>query len=237
MLYEVITVLERVLYNGVISGVSLSGDKFFYDNPLESVHNHDRAPWFGCACCPGNITRFMASIPGYMYATDSHAVYVNLFAESNATIPFAADSVEISQTTKYPWSGEVAIKIDQPSASKMTLKIRVPGWAQNQPVPSDLYHFESQSAETFKLQLNGEGTDAKIENGYICISEKWKTGDVVTLDFPMPVRKVVANENVPNDQGKLAYQRGPVVYCFEDKDNNDGFLFDCFAKAGEKVVV
>lgn len=228
-------VLERVLYNGVISGVSLSGDKFFYDNPLESVHNHDRAPWFGCACCPGNITRFMASIPGYMYTTDSHSVYVNLFAESNAKIPFGNDTVAISQTTKYPWNGDIVIKIDQPSAGKMNLKIRIPGWAQNQPVPSDLYHFASQLGESFTLKINGENEDAKVENGYINLDENWKSGDEITVSFPMPVRKIVANENVPNDKGKLAYQRGPVVYCFEDKDNDNGFMFDCFAKSDEKV--
>ncbi|WP_320168077.1 beta-L-arabinofuranosidase domain-containing protein [Mangrovibacterium marinum] len=228
-------VLERVLYNGVISGVSLSGDKFFYDNPLESLHNHDRAPWFGCACCPSNITRFMASIPGYMYATDSQAVYVNLFAESNAKVPFGRDTVAISQTTKYPWNGDVVIKIDQAASEKMKLKIRIPGWAQNQPVPSDLYHFANQLADSFTLEINGEKENATVENGYVSLAKKWKSGDEITLNFPMPVRKIVANENVPNDKGKLAYQRGPVVYCFEDKDNGNGFLFDCFAKTDEAV--
>jgi hypothetical protein len=228
-------VLERVLYNGVISGVSLSGDKFFYDNPLESEHNHHRAPWFGCACCPGNITRFMASVPGYMYATDRHSVYVNLFAESNAKIPFGNDTVAISQTTKYPWNGDVVIKIDRPATEKMNLKIRIPGWAQNQPVPSDLYHFRDQLADSFTLKINGEAESAEIENGYINLHNNWKSGDEIVVSFPMPVRKIVANENVPNDKGKLAYQRGPVVYCFEDKDNNNSFLFDCFANPDEEV--
>lgn len=228
-------VLERSLYNGVISGVSLSGDKFFYDNPLESVHNHDRAPWFGCACCPGNITRFMASIPGYMYATDSHSLYVNLFAESDASIPFASDSVSISQKTQYPWDGQVTLTIDQPSTSKMKLKIRIPGWAHNQPVPSDLYHFAADLQDSYTVEVNGKKADAEQSNGYITLAENWKAGDQISINFPMPVRKVIANEKVEYDQGKIAYQRGPVVYCFEDKDNDDAFLFDHFAGADEAV--
>ncbi|WP_163713711.1 glycoside hydrolase family 127 protein [Mangrovibacterium lignilyticum] len=228
-------VLERSLYNGVISGVSLSGNKFFYDNPLESAHNHDRAPWFGCACCPGNITRFMASVPGYIYTTDSHSLYVNLFAEGNANVPLGADTVAISQQTKYPWDGKVEVKINNAPSGKFKLKIRIPGWAQNTPVPSDLYQFATTNNEIFTLTVNGEEESADVEKGYISLSRSWKAGDVVTLDFPMPVRKVLANENVKNDQGKLAYQRGPIVFCFEDKDNNDGFMFDNFATSEEKV--
>ena len=228
-------VLEQSLYNGVIAGVSLSGDQFFYDNPLESVHNHDRAPWFGCACCPGNITRFMASVPGYLYTTDSRSVYVNLFAEGNAHIPFGEDTIFISQQTRYPWDGTVTIKIDKAPSSRFTLKIRIPGWAQNQPVPSDLYSFADQTQETFAVQLNDEDKSTTIEKGYISLSKKWKAGDKITMNLPMPVRKVAANEQVANDRGKLAYQRGPIVYCFEDKDNNDGFLFDHFAAPDEQV--
>ncbi|WP_339735049.1 glycoside hydrolase family 127 protein [uncultured Sunxiuqinia sp.] len=228
-------VLEQSLYNGVIAGVSLSGDKFFYDNPLESVNNHDRAPWFGCACCPGNITRFMASVPGYLYTTDSHSVYVNLFAEGNAKIPFGQDTISISQQTRYPWDGKVTIRIDKAPSSRFTLKIRIPGWAQNQPVPSDLYHFAEDKSETFSLQQNGEEESTTVERGYISISKEWQAGDKLTLNLPMPVRRVVANEQVTNNRGKLAYQRGPLVYCFEDKDNNDSFLFDNFATPDEKV--
>jgi hypothetical protein len=228
-------VLEQSLYNGVIAGVSLSGDQFFYDNPLESVHNHDRAPWFGCACCPGNVTRFMASVPGYLYTTDSRSVYVNLFAEGNAQIPFGQDTISISQQTRYPWDGKVTIRIDKAPSSRFTLKIRIPGWAQNRPVPSDLYSFADQNQETFAVQLNGEDESVKLENGYVSLSKDWKAGDEITLTLPMPVRKVVAHEQVANNRGKLAYQRGPIVYCFEDKDNNNGFLFDHFTAPDEKV--
>lgn len=228
-------VLERALYNGVISGVSLSGDKFFYDNPLESVHNHDRAPWFGCACCPGNITRFMASIPGYVYATSAHTVYINLYTAGNADIALDGDTLALSQQTRYPWDGQVELKIDKGIDSKFALKLRVPGWAQNKPVPSDLYRFATQNDEAVSLKVNGEDEDFKLENGYISLTKKWKEGDVISLNLPMPVRKVVANDSVVNDRGKLAYQRGPVVFCFEDKDNNGGFLFDNFAVPEETV--
>ena len=229
-------VLERTLYNGVISGVSLSGDKFFYDNPMESVHNHDRAPWFGCACCPGNITRFMASVPGYMYATDEHTIYVNLFAQSTAKIPFGEETVAISQETKYPWEGKVNITIEEPSSSKMKLKIRIPGWAHNQPVPSDLYHFANEIKDAYTVSVNGKMQSVKTVEGYVVLDTKWKAGDQITIDFPMPVRKVIANDKATYDQGKIAYQRGPVVYCFEDKDNNDGFMFDNYASSNAEVT-
>jgi hypothetical protein len=229
-------VLERALYNGVISGVSLSGDKFFYDNPLESVHNHDRAPWFGCACCPGNITRFMASVPGYVYTTGANSLYVNLFAAGDAKIQLGTDTIAVSQQTRYPWDGQVDIKIEKSKSTKFNLKVRVPGWAQNQPVPSDLYHFTDNNSETIDLKINGKTEKISIEKGYIALNRKWKEGDVISLNLPMPVRKVAAAEAVTNDSGKLAYQRGPLVYCFEDKDNNEGFMFDHFAATGEEVT-
>lgn len=228
-------VLERALYNGVISGVSLSGDKFFYDNPLESVHNHDRAPWFGCACCPGNITRFMASVPGYQYTTGTNSVYVNLYAAGEANIALGNDTIALSQQTRYPWKGQIDLKIEKGTGSRFALKLRVPGWAQNQPVPSDLYRYASQNGEAVRLQVNGKDEDFKLENGYLTLTKKWKEGDVISLNLPMPVRKVMANDSVVNNRGKLAYQRGPVVYCFEDKDNNEGFLFDNFAVLEENV--
>lgn len=228
-------VLERALYNGVISGVSLSGDKFFYDNPLESVGNHDRAPWFGCACCPGNITRFMASIPGYVYTTAQKTIWVNLYAAGTANIALGTDTIGLSQQTRYPWDGQVDLKIEKGTGSKFALKLRVPGWAQNKPVPSDLYHFANADSEPVSLKINGDDQDFKLENGYISLYKNWKEGDVISLNFPMPVRKVAAAEAVTNDRGKLAYQRGPVVYCFEDKDNSNGFMFDHFAVPEEKV--
>ena len=228
-------VLERSLYNNVISGVSLSGDKFFYDNPLESAHNHDRAPWFDCACCPGNITRFMASVPGYVYATDEHNIYVNLFATGKASITLGHDTIGISQQTRYPWDGKVLIVIDNTSINKFGLKIRIPGWSQNQAIPSDLYQFTNQSIEKYTLRINGKEKTPEVVNGYAMLENKWKKGDQIEIDFPMPVRKIVANQKVTNDIGKLAYQRGPIVYCFEDKDNEDGWMFDEFVSSDEPV--
>lgn len=220
-------VLERTLYNGLISGVSLSGDRFFYDNPLESVHNHDREPWFGCACCPGNVTRFMASVPGYVYTSGEHSVYVNLFAEGNGVIPIGTDTVKLRQTTRYPWEGTVKITVKQPISGKFAVNLRIPGWAGNEAVPSDLYHFVDDTSEKYSLKINGKKTNAVEVKGYAVLYRNWKAGDEIELEFPMPVRKIMANEKVTNDTGKMAFQRGPVVYCFEDKDNNEGWMFDC----------
>lgn len=230
-----IDVLERALYNGVISGVSLSGDKFFYDNPLESVHNHDRAPWFGCACCPGNITRFMASVPGYVYTTDEHTIYVNLFVAGKASISLGNDTIEISQQTRYPWEGKVVFEVNKARKDRFGLEIRIPGWAQNQAVPSDLYQFAVQNAEKYSIRINGKEESPEVINGYALLNRHWEKGDRVEVDFPMPVRKITVHPNVENDRGKLAYQRGPLVYCFEDKDNGKDWMFDHFISSDASV--
>ncbi len=229
-------VLERTLYNGLISGVSLSGDRFFYDNPLESVHNHDRAPWFGCACCPGNVTRFMASVPGYAYSVSNKYIYVNLFAQGIAEIPFKNDTIEISQQTRYPWDGNIKLTFKTVKLSEVPgLKIRIPGWVRNQAVPSDLYHFVDDYSSAYSFSFNGESIDVEIDKGYAVVEREWKPGDVLEVKFPMPVKKIATNSKVANNQNKLAYQRGPVVYCFEDKDNNDAWLFDHFVSANTGI--
>jgi len=221
-------VLERTLYNGVISGVSLSGDKFFYDNPLESDHTHERAPWFGCACCPGNVTRFMASVPGYVYTTAENTILVNLFVGNDAKIALGKDTVSLSQKTNYPWDGKVAITINDPSQQKFNLRVRVPGWASNKVVPSDLYAFAEKSVKPVEFKINGKKVTPQIVSGYACFSKKWKKGDMIEVTLPMDIQKVIANDKVDADKGKIAYQRGPLVYCFEDKDNNDSWLFDTY---------
>jgi hypothetical protein len=228
-------VLERVLYNGLISGVSLSGDRFFYDNPIESNHTHERAPWFGCACCPGNVTRFMASIPGYVYSDADGAVYVNLFVGNTAEIPMGRDTVRLSETTNYPWDGNVTISIEKPAERRFDLMVRIPGWAVNQVVPSDLYHFADSTRGTLAFRLNGEATKPRIESGYAHFQRRWKAGDRVEIAIPMPVRRVTASDSVESDRGKIAYQRGPLVYCFEDKDNGNGWMFDLFVPKSEEV--
>jgi DUF1680 family protein len=221
-------VLERVLYNALISGVSLSGDRFFYDNVLESNKTHERAPWFGCACCPGNVTRFMASVPGYVYTVAPGAIMVNLFVGNSAEIPMGTDTVGLSQATDYPWDGDVKIVVDGPAARRFDLMVRVPGWARGEVVPSDLYHVADSTSERVVFHLNGKEIEPGITNGYARVRRRWKKGDELAIHIPMPVRKVTANPQVESDRGKIAYQRGPLVYCFEDKDNGDGWMFDLF---------
>lgn len=221
-------VVERTLYNGLISGVSLSGDKFFYDNPLESDHTHERAPWFGCACCPGNVTRFMASLPGYVYTTGGNSIMVNLFIGSTARIPVKHDTVSLTQKTDYPWNGNVTIGINNDVKSVVDLMVRIPGWVGREVVPSDLYHFTDSVEQQVAWKLNGKTVKPVIKNGYAVFSRRWKQGDTIAFGFPMVVRKIKANGKVHADRGRIALQRGPLVYCLEDKDNNDGWLFDTF---------
>lgn len=227
-------VLERALYNGVISGVSLGGDRFFYDNPLESNGTHKRAPWFGCACCPGNVTRFMASIPGYVYTTADDAIMVNLFVGNKAEIPMGDDTVKLSQTTDYPWDGAVTIRIDEPGKRRFDLMVRTPGWARNNVVPSDLYRFVDSTSQPIVFRLNGKKVEPKTVAGYAHFRKRWKKGDAVEISIPMPVKRVAANGRVESDRGKIAYQRGPLVYCFEDKDNSNDWMFDLFVPENEE---
>lgn len=219
-------VYERALYNGVISGVSLSGDKFFYDNPLESMGQHERQRWFGCACCPGNVTRFMASIPNYMYAVQADDVLVNLYIQSDADIKTENNEVKISQTTEYPWNGNVKMTVSPANEAEFALRLRIPGWATDAPVPSDLYSFVDGAKSDYVVKVNGKKVSPLSGDGYATISRVWKPGDEVELELPMEVRRIRANENVVDDRGKLAIQRGPVVYCLESHDQADGSVFD-----------
>lgn len=223
-----IDVLERALYNGVISGVSLSGDKFFYDNPLESMGQHERAPWFGCACCPGNVTRFVASVPKYMYATqDSNNLFVNLYAGSNSQIALGKDTIHMEQATGYPWDGSVKLIVSPQKAATFTLSLRIPGWAGNEPVPgSDLYTFTKKPDQLYSVSVNGKQLKAKTNRGYLTINRKWQPGDVVDLYLPMEARQVKANDKVHVDRGLLAIERGPVVYCLEGIDMPDQHVFN-----------
>lgn len=215
-----IDVVERAMYNGVISGVSLSGDKFFYDNPLESMGEHDRQKWFGCACCPGNITRFMPSIPNYVYATQGKDIFVNLYVQSHASVSTSDNVVELSQVTSYPWEGKVELTVNPDTEETFALRLRIPGWAKSSPVPSDLYSFADKVTDT-KLTVNGKSVRLKELDGYATLVRSWKRGDKVTLEFPMAVRRIKANEKVADDKGKFAMQRGPIVYCLEGYDQPD----------------
>jgi len=218
-------VLERTLYNGLLSGVSLEGDRFFYPNPLESVGQHSRSAWFGCACCPSNVCRFIPSIPGYVYAQKDEKLYVNLFMQSESELTIQKNPVHITQKTDYPWNGDVTMEITPKKAKAFTLMIRVPGWAKNQPVPSDLYRYVNPKTEPVKLMINGVETPYAIgADGYIALNRKWKKGDKVSLSFPMSVKRVQAHDMVEDDLGKVSLERGPIVYCLEWPDNDEKVL-------------
>ncbi|NQT79410.1 MAG: glycoside hydrolase family 127 protein, partial [Candidatus Aminicenantes bacterium] len=207
-----IDVLERVLYNGFLSGISLNGDRFFYPNPLESYGQHSRSPWFGCACCPSNITRFIPSIPGYVYAHRGNVLYVNLFFSGSAEVKMGKNIILIKQDTSYPWDGAIKMTVDPEHPTKFAIFIRIPGWAQNQPVPSDLYRYKIKSEEKVSLEVNGDTVKLNMDKGFARIRRKWKKGDVIELSLPMPIRRVMCNEKVEDNRGRVALERGPVVY-------------------------
>ena len=217
-----IDILEKTLYNSMLSGVSLLADRFFYPNPLESNGQHERSAWFGCACCPSNIARFVPAIPGYVYAVADDELYVNLYISNNAGINIGRQKVTVSQKANFPWDGKVEILVDPETSGKFSIKMRIPGWAENEAVPGGLYRFDDQDSETYKIMLNGEPIETETENGYTEIERQWKRGDKIELDFPMPVRTVVADERIKEDVSKVALQRGPVIYCAEWPDNNTG---------------
>ena len=240
-------VLERTLYNGVISGVSLEGNGFFYPNPLESMGQHQRQAWFGCACCPSNICRFIPSLPGDIYAVkaphsapegativspsgdDRGAVYVNLFLSNTTTLQVGGKKVQLSQTTDYPWNGDITLNIDKNAAGQFALKIRIPGWLRNQPVPSDLYQYTDGKRLGYMVSVNNSQLSTLnsqlTEDGYLTIDRKWKKGDKVQIHFDMEPRTVRAHQKVEADRGMIAIERGPLVYCAEHPDNQ----FDLFS--------
>lgn len=213
-----IDVMERSLYNGVISGVSLDGKTFFYPNPLESDGTYARSEWFGCACCPSNITRFLASIPGYVYARRGNEIFVNLYIAGSAKVAMEdGRTMQLMQETIYPWNGTVRIRVD--TAGDCSLRLRIPGWARNQVVPSDLYRYIDSPAGAVQIRLNGQPVTGDVTDGYVTIARSWKAGDIVEATFPMTPRRVVAHENVEADRGRVALERGPIVYCAESPDN------------------
>ena len=218
-------VLERTLYNGLISGISLSGDHFFYPNPLESVGQYSRSKWFGCACCPSNLCRFIPSFPGYVYAQKGNDIYVNLFVTSESTIKINNQSIRLIQQTNYPWEGNISITVEPQRKSVFGIRLRVPGWALNHPVPGDLYAYSRSTTPKVELKLNDKVINYTIGNdGYILLTRKWEKGDQLTMSLPMDVKQVFANENVKDDTGKVSIERGPIIYCLEGPDNNNHVL-------------
>ena len=214
-------VLERSLYNGLISGVSLDGGGFFYPNPLESMGQHQRQPWFGCTCCPSNIARFIPSLPGYVYAVNKRDVYVNLFMSNTSQLSVAGKGITLEQQTQYPWDGDIAIKVAANKAGQWAMKVRIPGWVRNEVVPSNLYEFTDNLRPQYNITVNGNAVNGKLtDDGYFTIDRKWKKGDVVRVHFDMDPRTVRANNNVEADRGFVAIERGPIVYCAEWPDND-----------------
>lgn len=214
-------VVERTLYNGLISGVALDGGAFFYPNPLESMGQHQRQPWFGCACCPSNIARFIPSLPGYVYAVKNDDIYVNLYMANTGTLDVNGRKVVLSQEGNYPWNGDITIKIDRNNAGEFGLKLRIPGWVKNQPVPSDLYYYNDNKRLGYTVKVNGVAANGTLTpDGYYTIDRKWKKGDKVEVHFDMEPRTVVANNKVEADRGRIAVERGPIVYCAEFPDND-----------------
>ncbi|MBK5720116.1 glycoside hydrolase family 127 protein [Dysgonomonas sp. Marseille-P4677] len=230
-----VDVLERALYNGLIAGVSLSGDRFFYGNPMASDGGFERAPWFGCACCPGNVTRFMASVPGYVYAVNKKDIYVNLFVEGNSKIKLDNSEIELAQKTKYPWEGDVEIEVNPSVKDKFTILLRIPGWAKNKPVPSDLYHYVDGANPDVKISVNGQDAKKAIRGGYAVIEREWKSGDKIAIHMDMPIRRVQAHKEVKYDEGLLSIERGPIVYALESIDQKNNYLFDIVIPRDSKI--
>ncbi|MGH9383167.1 MAG: glycoside hydrolase family 127 protein [Vicinamibacterales bacterium] len=240
-----IDVMERTLYNGLVSGVALDGKTFFYPNPLESNGQHARQEWFGVACCPGNITRFMPSVPGYLYATRGDSLYVNLFAAGTADVQLPGGDVRVRQDTRYPWDGAVKLTVTPAAARAFAIRVRIPGWARNEPVPSDLYRFLTvsdtvpESAYRGEIRagsanlgtvsdavptiaVNGQSVAMTLDSGYLVINRRWSPGDTIDLNLPMPVRRIVSHDNVLADRDRVAIQRGPIVFAAEWPDNPNG---------------
>ena len=216
-----VDVMERTIYNGFLSGISLGGDEFFYPNPLASAGSYKRSKWFGCSCCPVNIVRFIPQIAQFAYAKRGDAAYVNFFVASDAKLPLAGGDVRLSQETEYPWSGAVRITVDpEADGAKFALNVRVPGWCTGRPVPSDLYvQTEPGTLADFSVKVNGKAFPFAPEKGYCSISRSWKKGDVVEVSMNMPVRRIKAHDAVKQDRGRLAVERGPILYCAEGVDN------------------
>lgn len=223
-----IDVLERSLYNGVISGYSLDGTTFFYPNPLMAdgktpfnMGSCTRQEWFGCSCCPSNLARFIPSVPGYIYATKADTVFVNLFIGSKATFSLGKTTFGIEQSTRYPWNGQVTIILHPKVVTHAVLAVRIPEWATGRPLPGGLYGYIGQTDAKPEVMINGKPIGMNTVKGYVVLSGGWKDGDVVSLSLPMEVKKVVANPMVKADSMKLAVEYGPMVYCAEGADNGN----------------
>ncbi len=223
-----IDVMEKIMYNGLISGVGLDGKSFFYTNAMEiknsTTHKDreaERSGWFECSCCPTNMCRFLPSVPGYMYAQQGSDLYVNLFASSSASLLINKKQVSVEQQNNYPWDGNLKFLINAKSPLNFNLLLRIPGWATGEAIPSDLYSFESRADAKIEIRINGQSVDYIMKNGYAVINRLWKKNDVVELFLPMNIQRVVSSEKLKNNIGLVSLQRGPLTYCAEWADNNN----------------
>ena len=224
-------VFERTVYNGFLAGVSMEGDTFFYPNPLSSdgkfPFNHGalkRSPWFDCSCCPTNVVRFIPSLPGFAYASEGDKVYVNLYMAGEAKIPTPRGAVTVAQQGNYPWDGNITLTVTPEAAGEFELRLRVPGWALAHPVPGDLYYYLNGDCDPVTVAVNGAPEELRLDKGYAVLRRVWNAGDTVSLVLPMPVRRVLCHENVVENRGHAALERGPLVYCAEWLDNGGRVL-------------
>lgn len=212
-------VLERTLYNGLISGISLDGGAFFYPNPLESVGQHLRQPWFGCACCPSNVCRFIPSLPGYIYAVRDNRLYINLYMSNTGQVTVAGRKLTLQQETGYPFDGDITLTLKKGSG-QMAVCLRIPGWARNEVVPGDLYTYADDKCPSYSVSVNGAAVNCVADStGYVVLDRKWKKGDRIQIHLDMEPRVIQANKKVEADRGRIAVGYGPLVYCAEGIDN------------------
>jgi len=218
-------VLERMLYNAVIDGISLKGTEFFYANPLETDGKYKfygnsctRQGWYDCSCCPTNLIRFIPFIPNLIYATQEDSLYVNLFVANKTEINLKHGIANIEQKTDYPWNGKINLSVSTEKPLAFTMKIRIPAWVRNE-IPGGLYHYTNAPGKPYQVKLNGKALKGVLKNGYFEITRKWQTGDQIELQFPLQIRTVEADPQVKDDIGKFAVEYGPLVYCMEEADN------------------
>ena len=211
-------VLEQTLYNGMVDGVSLTGDHFFYPNPLESMGQHSRSEWFGCACCPSNVCRFIPSVPGYIYGQTNDRIFVNLYIQNSVSLEMKGKKVELEQITGYPWNGDVKVKVNSAPGESFEIALRIPSWAENEVLPGNLYAFADGKNPVYSIKINGKYAAFEIEKGYAILAEKWKKGDEIQISLPLETRRVKADSRVKDNIGKVALMRGPMVYCVEWPD-------------------
>lgn len=215
-------VAELVLYNGALSGVSASGDRFFYQNPLASDGKVARRAYFDVACCPANLTRTLARLPGLMYATSASTLYVTLYGSSEAQLAVGGTRVRLTERTNYPWQGDIELRVEPEKTVAFTLALRIPGWTRGQVVASDLYRVHDPNVPAPTAVVNGQAVRMVLDRDFARITRAWRAGDVVHIYFPMPVHRVLAHPAVIDARGRAAFQRGPLVYALEEADNGAG---------------